>query len=119
MMQVTSEQERRLYNLFEERLIDISQRVGYGEEEIGSQKYLVFEAAWDEYLGVLGVLRTLEVFTAHDEWSPHRLYVKDTSSWPSAKEDFVVLFDPLYTTGKWLEVPNALALKILALDSLP
>jgi len=118
-MNITNEQERRLYNLFEERLVDISQRVGYGEEEIGSEKYLVFEAAWDEYLGGLGVLRTMEVITSQNEWSPRRVCVKDTSSWHIAKEDSVVLFDPLYTTGKWLEVPDALALKILALDSLP
>lgn len=118
-MKITTAQDRILFNLFEEKLTDISQKVGYGGEEVSSEKHRVFESAWEEYLRELGVLRTLEVVPYHPTWRPDWIHLhRERPRSPSEKTN-VILGDPLYTTGKWLDLPKDLALKILALNALP
>lgn len=109
----------KLYNIFEEKLVEISERVGYGSEEVSSEKHRVFEEAWEFFLRDLGVFRTIKFEAAFS--GPHSWHPSFVLGGPTLKEKdgFFVVADPLYTTGKDLEIPRELALKILTLGGLP
>lgn len=117
-MQLTSENERNLYNIFEEKLVEISEKVGYGGEEVSSEKHRLFEEAWDFCLRDLGVFRTMEYPAAGWVHGWHPSFGSGGFNF-TEKDGFLVLSDPLYTTGKHLEIPRELALKILTLGGLP
>jgi len=112
-MRLTKENDRKLYDLFEGKLVEISERVGYGGEELSSEKYRVFEEAWEAYLGGLGVKR-VKNYEGGGEWNVRGVWVPVEEE----KAGLFLVADPLYTTGHMLEVPEALALKILALGEL-
>ena len=56
--------EGKLYDIFEEKLIEISERVGYGGEEVSSEKHRVFEEAWNTLCFSEGVRGGLELLPA-------------------------------------------------------
>lgn len=109
----------KLYNIFEEKLVEISERVGYGGEAVFSEKHRVFEDAWDSYLRELGVSRIMEYPDRCSEYGWHPSFGLNGNEFFEYDADVFVFADPLYTTGKRLEVPKELALKILTLETLP
>jgi hypothetical protein len=114
---MTDNDYQGLYEIFEAKLERISEEVGYKEEAVGSEAYKNFDHAWTRYLGEISVFRNLaEGPQAHfwqvdsAKYHPHPETVTERS---------VLVGDPLYTSGRWLEVPRDLCLKILALGALP
>jgi len=114
---MTDNDYQGLYEIFEVRLERISEEVGYKEEVVGTEAYNTFECAWTRYLGELGIFRNL----AKDPQA-HFWQVDSAKYHPhpeTVMEQSVLVGDPLYTSGIWLEVPRDLCLKILALGFVP
>jgi hypothetical protein len=107
----------RLYGIFEAKLERISEEVGYKEEAVGTEAYNNFELAWTSYLGELGIFRNLASGRQAHFWQKDSAKTQYYSQ--AITERSVLIGDPLYTSGKWLEVPSDLCLRILALGTLP
>ena len=117
-MKLNHDNDRRLYHLFEEKLVEISQRVGYGGEETDSDAYRVFEEAWVIYLKGIGVERVPPFVPDPNGWSPTEdiLYFDNEQM---CDEGVAFISDPLYATGDYLKMQDEIALRILALGALP
>ena len=97
MTQMTGPHERRLWDLFEAKLEEVSRQVSYFEDPVESEAHSRFDRAWVDYLAGLGISRV--------DWDWGR----------NARQEDFYMKDPLYTSGKWLHITREVADKILSI----